>query len=153
MESTATSNFDPPNFKTLLPLPVLLKGLQETLASLYAPAAFYDRCYRSLLAWKAREPQKPPAVPLRRMLGIFLRSFVHQGLLSSYRGAYWKFLFRLLGRWLLDPPRFSLGFAMLLSGHHFIPYAKCVEGQLEIELDKCRMEQETPEFHKETAAC
>ncbi|MEJ2699964.1 MAG: radical SAM protein, partial [Desulfuromonadales bacterium] len=26
MDTTATSNFDPPNFKTLLPLPVLLKG-------------------------------------------------------------------------------------------------------------------------------
>jgi radical SAM superfamily enzyme YgiQ (UPF0313 family) len=153
IESTSTSNFDPPNFKTILPLPVLLKGLQETLSSLYAPSAFYDRCYRSLIAWNAREPQKPPAVPLGRMLGIFLRSIVHQGLLSSYRGAYWKFLFRLLGHWLLDPPKFSLGFAMLLSGNHFISYAKCVEGQLEVELDKCRMEKEPAEYHKETAAC
>lgn len=153
LDTTATSNFDPPNFKTVLPLPVLLRGFQETLSSLYAPSAFYDRCYRSLLQWKAREPQKAPEIPLWPMLGIFVRSTVRQGLLSNYRGAYWKFLFRLLRHWLFDPPKLSLGFAMLLSGHHFIRYARSVAGQLEIALDKCTIEQETPEFHKETAAC
>jgi radical SAM superfamily enzyme YgiQ (UPF0313 family) len=153
MDTTATSNFDPPNFKTLLPLPVLLKGFHKTLSSLYAPRAFYDRCYRSLLEWKTREPQKAPEIPLWPMLGIFVRSIFHQGLLSNYRGAYWKFLFRLLRDWLLDPPKLSLGFAMLLSGHHFIRYARCVVGQLEVELDKYRVEQETRELHEETAAC
>jgi hypothetical protein len=42
---------------------------------------------------------------------------------------------------------------MLLSGHHFIRYARCVVGELEVELDKCRIEKETPEFHEGTAAC
>jgi radical SAM superfamily enzyme YgiQ (UPF0313 family) len=151
MDTTATSNFDPPNFKTALPLPVLLKGFHEVLSSLYAPSAFYDRCYRSLLQWKAREPQKAPEIPLRPMLGVFVRSVVRQGLLSNYRGAYWKFLLRLLGRWLLNPRKLSLGFAMLLSGHHFIPYARRVEGQLEIELDRCEIEQKAPELQNETA--
>jgi radical SAM superfamily enzyme YgiQ (UPF0313 family) len=151
MDTTATSNFDPPNFKTILPLPVLLKGYHEVLSSLYAPSAFYDRCYRSLLQWKAREPQKAPEIPLGPMLVIFVRSIVRQGLLSNYRGAYWKYLLRLLGRWLLDPRKLSLGFAMLLSGHHFIPYAKRVEGQLEIELDRWTNEQETAELQEETA--
>ncbi len=153
MDTTATSNFDPPNFKTLLPLPVLLKGFRETLSSLYAPSAFYDRCYRSLLQWKAREPQRAPAIPLWPMLGILVRSIVHQGLFSNYRGAYWKFLFRLLMHWLFVPRKLSLGFAMLLSGHHFIPYARRVEEQLEIELDKCRAQQGTAELKEETAAC
>ncbi|MGH9433311.1 MAG: DUF4070 domain-containing protein, partial [Terriglobia bacterium] len=152
MESTATSNFDPPNFRTLLPLPVLLEGYRGILASLYAPSAFFDRCYRSLLQWKARPPQKPPEIPLWPMLGILVRSMVHQGILSSYRKAYWKFLFRLVAHWPLDPPKFSLGFAMLLSGHHFIRYARSVVGQLEAELDKCRVEKEPTEFHNETAA-
>ena len=44
-----------------------------------------------------------------------------------------------------------MGFAMLLSGHHFILYAKRVEGQLEIELDKWSIETEAPEFHDETS--
>jgi len=153
MESTATSNFDPPNFRTLLPLPVLLEGFRAILASLYGASAFYDRCYRSLLHWKARKPQKPPEIPLWALLGILIRSIVHQGILSSYRRAYWKFLFRLLARWLFDRPKFSLGFAMLLSGHHFIRYASSVVGQLESELNKFRMEKETTEFRNETAAC
>jgi radical SAM superfamily enzyme YgiQ (UPF0313 family) len=153
MDTTATSNFDPPNFKTLLPLPVLLKGFKETLSSLYAPSAFYDRCYRSLLQWKARKPQKSPEIPFALMLGIFVRSFIRQGLLSNYRSAYWKFLLRLLGRWLFVPRKLSLGFAMLLSGHHFIPYARRIEDQLEIELDKYRGENETAESLKEAVVC
>ncbi|MEJ2009099.1 MAG: B12-binding domain-containing radical SAM protein [Acidobacteriota bacterium] len=152
MESTATSNFDPPNFKTLLPLPVLLEGFRETLSHLYEPSAFFERCYRSLRQWKPRKPQTPPEIPLGRVLAIFGRSLVRQGLLSNYRGAYWKFLFRLLGRWLLNPPRFSMGLAMLLSGNHFIPYARCVVEQLETELDKCRIEGETAELENKAAA-
>ena len=143
MESSWTSNFDPPNFKTLLPLPVLLEGFREILLSLYAPSRFYDRCYRSLLQWKVRKPQKPPEVPRGPMLGIIVRSIVHQGILSSYRNAYWKFLLRLLARWSFNPPKFSLGFTMLLSGHHFIRYASSVAGQLESELDRLRI-KETP---------
>ena len=151
LHTQATSNFDPPNFKTLIPLPVLLKGFKETLSSLYAPSAFYDRCYRSLRQWKARAPQKSPEIPFRPMLGILVRSIVRQGLLSNYRGAYWKFLLQLIGRWLLNPRKLGLGFAMLLSGHHFIPYARRVADQLEIELDKCTIEQEAPELQNERA--
>lgn len=153
LESTATSNFDPPNFKTRLPLPVLLQGLRDVLASLYDASRFYDRCYRSLRYWKPRKPQKPPEIPFRILVRVFLRSLVQQGVLSSYCKPYWKFLFRLVSHWLLDPPRFSLGFAMLLSGHHFIPYAKSVTDQLELELGKCRAEQEGIELQNETAAC
>ncbi len=152
MDTTATSNFDPPNFKTVLPLPVLLKGFKEVLSSLYAPSAFYNRCYRSLVQWKAHEPQKPPDIPLRPILGVFARSIVRQGFLSNYRGAYWKFLFQLFGRWLRDPRKLSLGFAMLLSGHHFIPYARRVEHQLEAELGRCMIKQESAELQEETAA-
>ena len=153
MESTATSNFDPPNFKTILPLPVLLRGFREILASLYDASAFYERCYRSLLHWHARKPQKPPEISLRTMLGILVRSIVRQGLLSSYRRAYWKFLFRIVTRWLLDPPKFGMGFAMLLSGHHFIPYAKSVVVQVDAELSKCRIENEPAELGDETVVC
>jgi radical SAM superfamily enzyme YgiQ (UPF0313 family) len=153
MESTATSNFDPPNFKTRLPLPVLLQGLRDILASLYDASGFYDRCYRSLRYWKPRKPQKPPEIPLRILMRVFVRSLVQQGVLSSYRKPYWKFLFRIASHWLLDPPRFSLGFAMLLSGHHFIPYAKSVTDQLELELGKCRIEQGSIELQNETAVC
>jgi radical SAM superfamily enzyme YgiQ (UPF0313 family) len=151
MDTTATSNFDPPNFKTLLPLPVLLKGFREILVSLYDPSAFYERCYRSLLHWKARTPQKPPEISLWPLLGIVVRSIVHQGFLASYRKAYWKFLLRLISRWSISPPKFSLGFAMLLSGHHFIRYARKVVVQLDSELAKLRTEAGGEELISDSA--
>ncbi len=146
MESTATSNFDPPNFRTLIPLPVLLKGFRELLLSLYDAPAFYDRCYRSLLHWKTRPPQQAPDIPLRPKLGILVRSLLRQGLLSSYRKAYWKFLLRIHAHWFFQPAKLSLGFAMLLSGHHFIRYASTVAAQLEGELNRLAIEKETAEF-------
>jgi len=151
-DSTATSNFDPPNFKTLLPLPVLLQGYRNLLDSVYAPAEFYDRCYRSLLQWGARQPQTAPGIPLWPLLGIIGRSLVHQGILSSYRKAYWKFVSRLVGRWLFNRTKFSLGFAMLLSGHHFIRYARTVVAQVEFELNKSQIKKESPELCPQTDA-
>jgi radical SAM superfamily enzyme YgiQ (UPF0313 family) len=152
MDSAATSNFDPPNFRTLLPLPVLLEGYRRMLVSLYGPGAFYDRCYRSLLHWKPRKPQKPPEIPLLAVLGIVFRSIVHQGILSSYRKAYWKFLLRLVARWSLNPCRFSMGFAMLISGHHFIHYARNLAVQLDSELEKSRIQQVSPDLICESTA-
>ena len=149
MESTATSNFDPPNFRTQLPLPVLLEGFRGVLLSLYNASAFYERCYRSLVQWKARRPQKAPEMPLWPKIVILVRSMVRQGLLSSYRKAYWKFLLRLHAHWLFQPAKFSLGFAMLLSGHHFIRYARTVAAQLDGELNKLEVQRETAEFSNE----
>jgi hypothetical protein len=151
MESAATSNFDPPNFRTLIPLPVLLKGFRGLLLSLYDAPAFYDRCYRSLLQWKTRLPQKAPDIPLWPKLGIVVRSILRQGFLSSYRKAYWKFLLRIHAHWLFEPAKLSLGFAMLLSGHHFIRYAKTVAAQLEGELNRLSTEKEPAEFDIEAA--
>ena len=151
LDTTATSNFDSPNFKTILPLPILIKGLKETLSSLYNAPAFYERCYRSLLKWKARSPQRAPEFRLRSMLEILVRSITRQGLFSNYRNAYWKFLLRLIARWALDRRKLSLGFAMLLSGHHFIPYSKHVERRLEVELEKCRIEQADAVFESKVS--
>ncbi len=152
MESTATSNFDPPNFETLLPLPVLLKGFRKVLASIYAPSAFYERSYRSLLQWKARKPQKASKIPFVPLMGIVIRSILHQGIRSSYRKSYWKFLWRLLSRWPFNGAKFSLGFAMLLSGHHFIRYANTVVDDLDCELERIRTEELAADLRRETAA-
>jgi hypothetical protein len=141
LDSTATSNFDPPNFKTILPLPVLLEGYRRMLVSLYAPGPFYDRCYRSLLQWTSHKPQKPPEIPFSIALGIILRSIYHQGIRSSYRSAYWKFLLRIAFRWSFNPCKLSMGFAMLLSAHHFIHYARDLAVQLGVEVEKSRTQQ------------
>jgi len=130
-EDLATTNFDPPNFRTLLPLPVLLRGLRETLVSLYSPSSFYNRAYRSLLQWETREQQKATPYPLSLTLGILCRSIFRQGIFSSYRRAYWKFLAQIVRRWSRNGPKLSMGITILLSGHHFIKYAKAVAAELE----------------------
>jgi radical SAM superfamily enzyme YgiQ (UPF0313 family) len=152
MDTTATSNFDPPNFRTVLPLPVLLEGYRKLLVSLYAPGAFYDRCYRSLQVWKSRPPQKPPAIPLTIALGIVLRSIFHQGIMGSYRKAYWKFLWRLVAHCSFDSRKFGMGFAMLLSGHHFIHYVRNLAVQLDFALDKSRIPQVSTDLICESLA-
>ena len=44
-DSQATTNFSPPNFRTVLPLLVLLRGLAGLLTALYTPEAFFGRAY------------------------------------------------------------------------------------------------------------
>jgi radical SAM superfamily enzyme YgiQ (UPF0313 family) len=138
---TTGNNFDRPNFRTLLPLPDLLKGFRQTLLSLYSPSAFYNRAYRSLVHWEAREEQKATPHPFSLMLNVLVRSIFHQGILSSYRRQYWKFLRQILTRWSRNPPKLSMGITILLSGHHFIKYAQDVAAELEAESRKLAGEE------------
>ncbi|MGH9378134.1 MAG: B12-binding domain-containing radical SAM protein, partial [Terriglobia bacterium] len=140
-DSPSNDNFDVPNFKTRLPLPVLIEGFRETLVALYSPSAFYNRAYRSLLQWEISKQQKVTQYPFLLSLGIVLRSIICQGVLSSYRRAYWKFLAQLVGRWSLHPAKLWMGYTILLSGHHFIRYAKNLAVSLESTLDKLRMDE------------
>jgi hypothetical protein len=110
-----------------------LRGFRETLVSLYSPSAFYNRGYRSLLVWETRVQQKAAPYPFFLALGILVRSLFLQGILSSYRGAYWKFLWQILTRWSRNPPKLVMGMTILLSGHHFIKYAQDVAAALEAQ--------------------
>ncbi|PYT28292.1 MAG: B12-binding domain-containing radical SAM protein, partial [Acidobacteria bacterium] len=49
--SQATSNFSAPNFRTKLPVPVLLRGLSRLLSGLYEAEPFFKRAFRSLQIW------------------------------------------------------------------------------------------------------
>jgi radical SAM superfamily enzyme YgiQ (UPF0313 family) len=145
-EKSAGINLEPPNFRTLLPLPVLLQGMRRILVSLYSPSAFYSRAYRSLLQWETREEQKATPYPLSLVLGVLARSIFRQGILSSYRREYWKFLLQILTRWSRNPPKLSMGLGLLLSGHHFIKYALDVATQLEVESRRLAAEQPAGTF-------
>jgi radical SAM superfamily enzyme YgiQ (UPF0313 family) len=136
LAETTGNNFDRPNFRTLLPFPGLLQGFRQTLLSLYSPSAFYNRGCRSLVQWQTREEQKATPHPFSLMLSVLVRSIFHQGILSSYRRQYWKFLLRILTRWSRNPPKLSMGITILLSGHHFIKYAQDVAAELEAECRK-----------------
>jgi len=127
------SNFDPPNFRTVLPLPELLDGTKRMLLALYEPRCFYQRVLDSLDRWQLRAEQRASRISPLYLLKALLKSFWKQGVLSDYRGAYWGYMRRLMLRWGLHPEKRRLGFELALSGHHFIRYARMVAGSLDTE--------------------
>src|SRR6185437_11415532 len=52
--SQSTTNFSPPNFRTMMPLLVLLRGLAGLLSALYTPEAYFGRAFRSIESWQPR---------------------------------------------------------------------------------------------------
>lgn len=149
-DSQSTSNFTAPNFHTILPLPVLLRGLCTLLKELYQPDAFFKRAYRSLERWQPRATQKPPSLPISYNLRVLALSIWHQGLLSSYRRSYWRFLWKLTSSWLRNPAKMWMGFTVLLSAHHFVLYSRVVIEDLDRE---CRLREGTADIPlKETVA-
>ena len=127
------SNFDPPNFRTVLPLPELLDGTKRMLLTLYEPRRFYERVLDSLERWQLQPEQKAPALSLLYLLRVLLKSVWKQGVLAGYRRAYWGYMRRLVLRWGLHAQKRRLGFELALSGHHFIRYARQVAESLEAE--------------------
>jgi radical SAM superfamily enzyme YgiQ (UPF0313 family) len=131
--SLEPSNFSPPNFRTVLPLPELLDGLKRMLLTLYDPRRFYERVLDSLERWQAHPEQRASALSFLYRLRVVFKSVWRQGVLSGYRRAYWNFLGRLMLRWGLNLQKRQLGFELALSGHHFIGYARQVAETLESE--------------------
>ena len=137
--SEGTSNFSAPNFVTKLPLPVLMRGLSGLLASLYQPKVFFERAGRSLDAWAPRATQRPPDLPMAYNLRVLLASMWRQGLRSSYRRDYWRFLWLLISKWGREPAKMWLGFMVLLSAEHFLVYSQEVAEELERECRELEM--------------
>ncbi len=146
IELSWRDNFAPPNFRTILPRPVLLEGMRRTLLSLYSPSSFYDRAFRSLLHWNPSAHQRSPHYSISYKLGVALQSVWHQGIRSSYRKVYWKFLLQLVWRWFFRSQKLWLGFTMLLSAEHFVDYASEVATQLERELQKGEKRTTSPDL-------
>ncbi len=148
--SQGTSNFSAPNFRTMLPLPVLLRGLSTLLAGLYEPESFFQRAFRSLEVWRPRG-QRPPNLPMSYNLRVLFASIWRQGVRSSYRRAYWRFLWLMAWNWARQPAKMWLGFMVLLSAHHFVIYARQVADELE---QACRglMEEKRGSANEPTAA-
>jgi len=129
-DSEATSNFSAPNFRTVMPLDTLLNGLSGLLFDLYTPEAYFQRAWRSLQLWQTKPTQKPPDLPMSYNLRLLGQSMWTQGVKSSYRGAYWKFLGRILRNYINNPTKLWMGTMILLAGHHFLIYAREVAADL-----------------------
>jgi radical SAM superfamily enzyme YgiQ (UPF0313 family) len=133
-DSQATSNFSAPNFRTKLPLPILLRGLSSLLFDLYDPKAFFARALRSLEVWRPQKTQHPPDLPMLYNLRVLFSSMWRQGVLSQYKRAYWSFLGILIWRWTREPTKQWLAFMVLLSAEHFLVYSREVAADLEREV-------------------
>jgi radical SAM superfamily enzyme YgiQ (UPF0313 family) len=129
-DSAATSNFSAPNFRTVMPLPALLRGLSQLLADLYDPRTYFERALRSLEAWQVRPFQKPRYTTPWYELRIVVSSIWHQGLNSTYRREYWAFLRTLISRYRRSPSHIWMGFSLLLTAHHFLIYSRHVSDEL-----------------------
>ncbi len=131
--SEAITNFSPPNFETNLPLPVLLRGLSTLLFGLYEAKPFFKRALRSLEVWQPRPSQVPPRLPLLYNLRVLGSSMWHQGVRSTYKLEYWKFLYQLVRKFARKPAQLWLGIMVLMSANHFLIYSREVAEQLERE--------------------
>ena len=145
--SAAITNFTAPNFRTVLPCTVLLRGLSGLLAKLYEAGPFFDRALRSLERWRPRDTQKPPSLPVWYNLRVLFASMWRQGVRSNYRSAYWRFLRQLVWTWSRQPAKLWLGFMVLLSAHHFLIYSHQVAGELEMEAESWPSREPEPDSY------
>lgn len=131
----SSSDGTPPNFRTTLDGTILLRGFSRRVASIYEPSKFYDRAWRSLQNWESKNWQHPAQEPTTGgILRILAGSIWQQGFRSSYRKYYWKFFAKIFGRYALNPPKRWLAFTILISGHHFTPYASELVEKVEREV-------------------
>jgi hypothetical protein len=137
-DSESISNFSAPNFRTVMPLPMLLHGLSGLLADLYEPGAYFRRALRSLEVWKTRASQTVPDTPVSHDLRLMVSSMWTQGVRGGYRLAYWSFLGTIVRRYRNNPVKLGRGLSLLVSAHHFLIYARQVADELERECAKAR---------------
>jgi radical SAM superfamily enzyme YgiQ (UPF0313 family) len=142
-DSEALTNFSPPNFDTVLPVPVLLRGLSTLLAGLYEAKPFFERALRSLEVWQPRASQVPPELPMAYNLRVLVSSMWRQGVRSPYKSEYWKFLYQLVRRYARNPAKLWLGSMVILSAHHFLIYSREVASELEQECISFEKKQAT----------
>jgi radical SAM superfamily enzyme YgiQ (UPF0313 family) len=134
-----TTNFSPPNFRTVIPRRVLISRFRETLLALYEPSAYFARVLRSLDHWHP-QGQKPPAMPIWALLKLGLAILWRDGILWEHRKHWWTYVWR-ARRWRNDPTRRYWSFGLLALARHFISHAADVARELESRLAKGQEEQ------------
>jgi radical SAM superfamily enzyme YgiQ (UPF0313 family) len=137
-DGESITNFSAPNFRTVMPLPTLLHGLSMLLVDLYEPDAYFQRALRSLEVWKPTPMQTEPDAPLWEDLPLLVSSIWLQGVRSSYRRAYWRFLRTVARRYRNNPVKLGMALRLLVSAHHFLIYAQQVADELERECARAR---------------
>ena len=108
------------NFETNLPETQLLSGYHRILETIYEPGRYFSRVL-SMMGHRKRPQGLHAFRPTRLLWGA--RALLTQGLLSSYRRDYWRFLREAVR---LYPDRFVEAVQHAAAGHHFIEYTRQV---------------------------
>jgi radical SAM superfamily enzyme YgiQ (UPF0313 family) len=107
------------NVVTKMPAVQLLEGYRKLLEDLYNPEGFFRRCRKNIALLKPVEGSRR-TISWRDLPTVF-RILWAQGLTSSYRSAYWRFLFWVLRHY---PSKISYAVHQAAAGHHFITYTR-----------------------------
>lgn len=116
-EEGSGDNLMRPNFQTCMGDQQLLSGYTDLMDRLYQPQAFFNRGMRMLeLAPAGRWRFRRPRVDAYACLA---RSLWHQGLRSTYRRAYWHYLWQVITH---VPWHFDRAMGLAIQGEHMIRY-------------------------------
>jgi hypothetical protein len=119
LERSNGETFGRPNFTTKLPESVLLRSYRNALAAIYQPERYFERCLRALQL--RPDTDASFSLPWRYAIRCFLRSLWRQGVIGSYRGAYWRFLGKVLLR---ARKRLARAVSLAIAGEHMIRYTR-----------------------------
>ena len=148
-EHSLESNFLRPNFQTKMPERELLTGYSRFLGQLYQTEAFYARTLRSLESWTPHPAHKSPRYSLAQSLRAVFGALWHQSILSPARASFRRTLLRILWRWRRHPEKINMGFRILVSAHHLVPFSKEIQRSIQASLEASERQtsvkdQETP---------
>lgn len=117
LDESSGAIVDRTNFVTHLDEPTLLGGYARLLAQIYSPAAYFDRCLRTLeLCPEERNRFRPRP---SQVITWLARALWRQGITSSYRRDYWRFLAQVARR---CPKRLFRAIGVAFLGEHLIRY-------------------------------
>ena len=133
--------FGPTNVVTTTPPLEMVRGFRHVVKTLFDPRAYYERCRKNLGLLQPRGPNR--RLGTRDFLRM-LRSLWVQGVQSTYRGAYWRYIL-----WAVryHPRKLRFAFLESIYGHHFTQYSAqtVVPRLLEVEAE-LPVEEEIPEY-------
>ncbi len=109
------------NIDTLIPHPVLLRGYQRILQTIYEPGSYLNRVKEMMHRRPGLVSRQGWLQPRKLLAGA--RAMLAQGILANYRMEYWRFL-RDIWRW--NPSRLAEAIMRAAAGHHFIEYTRLV---------------------------
>ena len=115
--------FGATNFVTRMPADQLMRGYLHILEHVYDPEAYFQRTWSLIERLvKAGHPNLHRGLMhFGQIAYVTLVALVVQGVLSTYRGAWWRFMWRLVTTY---PEKYVVGLMNSVVGHHFIRFTR-----------------------------